>query len=326
MTEKLLTAENIGLEKISPSMLNCYEECPRLFYYQNWLGLKLDEDKLHMDFGNAIHETIGYIHVMYDTNFGGGWIGQTFEQIEKYFSHKWTISKVPESTFEKYMQTKAGKESGFKDRKDLFKYFYNDGIAMLQSYWDNKERLLTEYNHDWSDFEQYMKIEMHNPENPSDKLPIPLSMRLDARNRTRTKIGDFKTSSSKYDEVETRKKIQGQCYLFANLMATNQMIKKFDYIVLRKGLKSADRIEVVQLEYDEADMVAFYFRVKNILLRIANREFDAPMVGHPPYCQCRKYEEALSVKDIIINHKKQKSYILKVNRPSTGEEIGAGER
>lgn len=300
MIDNLLTAERIGMEKISPSALNTFEECPKLFYYQNWLGLKLDEDKLHMDFGNCIHEAIGHIHAVYDNNFGAGWQYEDFEGVEQFFLERWKQHFVPESTYQKYMQTRAGKESGFTCKEDLYNYFKEDGLAMLRSYWDKKEFLLTEYRHDWDEFESYMKIEMHNPEDPSEKLPIPLSMRLDAKNRSKDKIGDFKTSSSKYDEVETRKKIQGQCYLFADLMATGKLITDFDYIVLRKGLKSPDRIEVVNLKYDMADMTAFYFRVKNILLRIANREFDKPVVGHAPYCQCSKYEEALSVKNIEL--------------------------
>jgi len=298
---ELLTAEKIGLDRVTPSTLNTFEECPRLFYYQVWLGLKLDEDKLHLDFGSAIHDTLAYIHMNYDTNFGGGWEGQTFDVIEDYFKHKWTITKVQEETFNKYIQTGAGRKSGFKDRKDLFKYFLEDGIIMLKSYWNNKERLLTEYDHDLSDFEISLKVEMHNPENKLQKLPIPLSGRLDAINRTKTKIVDFKTSGSSYDEIETRKKIQGQSYLFAHLMNTGEFISKMDYTVLRKGIKSPDRIEVIQLEYDIADMVAFYFRVQSILLRIANREFDAPLTGHMPYCQCKKYEEALSVDNIDLS-------------------------
>lgn len=298
---KELTKEMIGLEKISPSALNTYEECPRLFYYQNWLGLKLDEDKLHMDFGNAIHESVGYIHMLYDTNFGGGWVGQLFADVEKFYKHKWTISKVTDDNYKKYMTTKAGKESGFKDRKDLFQHFYDDGLAILQSYWDNKEILLTQHGHDWAEFEIMMKIDMKNPADLTEKLPIPLSLRIDARNRLKNKMGDFKTSKEKYDPVETRKKIQGQCYVFANLMQTGVFVGEFDYTVLRKGLKSINRVEVVPLIYDEADMVAFYQRVKSILQKIANREFSPPQSGHANYCQCRKFHEALSVEDIILN-------------------------
>jgi hypothetical protein len=300
MTE-LLTAERIGLDRVTPSMLNCYEECPKLFYYQNWLGLKVDDDKLHLDFGNAIHDAIGMIHIKYDTNFGGAWDGQTFDWVEDYFKSKYTITKVSEESFKKYSETRAGREKGFADRKALHKYFLEDGLAILKSYWDNKERLLTEYGHDWGEFEIALKTKMVNPEDPTDELPIPLSMRIDARNRDLSKQGDFKTSGSSYDEVETRKKIQGMCYVFGNLMATKKLIEKFDYVVLRKGLKSPDRVEVVQLEYDMADMVAFYFRVKNILLRIANREFSPPLVGHAHWCQCKKFDELLSVEGVTIN-------------------------
>jgi len=305
MTDSLLTKESIGLDRITPSMLDCYETCPKLFYFQNWLELKLDEDKLHMDFGNAIHESINYIHIKYDNNFGGGWMGQTFDQIEDDFLQHWKLNQVSEETFNKYMTTRAGKESGFTKKEDLYEYFKEDGLAMLQSYWDNKERLLTEYDHDLSEFEIMMRVDMHNPENKAEKLPIPLSMRIDAVNRNKTKMVDFKTSGSKYDEVETRKKIQGQCYLFGNLMTTGELITKFDYTVLRKGLKSPERIEVVSLEYDMADMVAFYFRVKNILLKIANREFERSIIGHAPYCQCKKYEEALSVEGIKLLNKQK---------------------
>lgn len=288
------------MEKISPTALNCYEECPRLFYYQNWLGLKLDEDKLHMDFGNAIHESIGYIHMLYDDNFGNGWNGEKFSAIEEFFIQKWKPSSIRDESFEKYMKTRAGRDSGFKTKKDLWQYMYDDGIAILQSYWDNKEMLLTEYGHDLAEFEIMMKIDMKNPADNTEKLPIPLSLRIDARNRKKDKMVDFKTSKDKYDPVETRKKIQGQCYVFANLMATGQFVGEFDYTVLRKGLKNINRVEVVQLKYDEADMIAFYQRVKSILTKIANREFDRPISGHANYCQCRKYDEVLSVSDIKL--------------------------
>lgn len=295
-----LTPELIGMKSISPSKLDCYEQCPRLFYYQNWLGIQLDEDKLHLDFGTAIHAAIEMIYLEYDYNFGGAWVVGDFEKVKERFLRHWTPKHVTETSFQNFLETKAGKESGFTSKEQLYEAFKEDGIAMLQSYWYNKERMLVEYDHDLVDFEKMLKVRMVNPEDPEDSLPIPLSMRMDAKNRSNTKIVDFKTSKSKYDEAETRKKIQGQCYLFGELMETGNLITKFDYIVLRKSMKSADRIEVVQLQYDMADMLAFYHRVKAILTRIANREFDRPVAGHASYCQCYKYEDILSVKDINL--------------------------
>lgn len=295
-----LTAEQIGMKSISPSKLDCYEQCPKLFYYRDWLGLKLEEDKLHLDFGTAIHAAIEMIYLEYDYHFGGAWMVGDFEKVKERFLKHWTLNHVTEYSFEKFLTTKAGKESGFTTREELYESMKEDGIIMLQSYWDNKERMLAEYDHDLSDFEVAMKVRMVNPVDPNDSLPIPLSMRLDAKNRSGTKIVDFKTSKSKYDDVETRKKIQGMCYLFGELMTSGKFISKFDYIVLRKSMSSADRIEVVQLEYDMADMLAFYMRVKSILVRIANRDFDRPVKGHQKWCQCYQYESALDVKDIKL--------------------------
>jgi|GEM_PF-6068615 len=300
MEEEKLTKEMIGMDRISPSALDCYEQCPKLFYYRNWLGIELDNYRLHMDFGTAIHSALEHLYMIYDNHFGGAWDYEEYSEVEKCFKNHWQQRHVDEETFSIYMQTSAGKKSGFKSKEDLYKFFFKDGVKMLKSYWTNKERLLTEYGHDFDDLEKYIKVDMTNPSDKSEVLPIPLSMRIDAVNRNKTKMADFKTSGSAYNAEETRSKIQGQCYIFGYLMAFKKFIPKFDYIVLRKNLKSDDRIQVVELEYDMADMDAFFQRVKSILQKIANREFTAPMVGHPPYCQCRKYEEQLSVEGIEL--------------------------
>jgi hypothetical protein len=300
MNHTKLTKEMIGMEKISPSALECFEGCPKLFYYRNWLGLSLEQDKRHMDFGTAIHNAIGTIYSLYDNSFGGGWEPEEFEnrgieKVEDAFLSEWREYKITEQSFQNYLKTRAGKESGYTNKKQLYDEMAKDGLAILHSYWKEKDRMLAEYEHDLTEFEIAMKIDMVNPTNGEDKLPIPLSLRIDAVNRNRTKTVDFKTSGSKYDEAESRKKIQGQCYVFAQLMTKGKLIGKFDYIVLRKGLKTDDRIQVVQLEYDEADMLAFYERVRSILQKIANREFNRPLVGHSIWCDCKKYEEALLV-------------------------------
>ena len=303
--ENVLTKERIGLDRVSPSALDCYETCPRLFYYQNWLGLKLEDDRLHMDFGDAIHDAMQGVFLEYDNHFGGAWEAGSFDTVKERFLKKWKLSHVPEASFQKFMETKAGRESGFTKKEELYGYMRNDGLIMLKSYWENKERLLVEHDYDFTEFEVKLFVDMHNPEDPSDKLPIPLSGRIDAVNRKKTKMVDFKTSKNKYDEVETRKKIQGISYVFGHLMATGDLIGEFDYIILRKGLKSPDRIEVVKLNYDMADMVAYYFRVKSILVKIAHREFDRPISGHQNFCSCYKYDEALSVSGIELPVKEQ---------------------
>lgn len=290
-----LTAEQIGLEKISPSQLGTYEECPLLFYYQVYLKIEMPESKLHMDFGTAIHEAIHEIYLEYDDNFGGAWEYSSFEPVEKRFLKNWKPSMITESMLNEYSFTKAGRENGFATTKQLYEYFKKDGLTMLKSYWKEKEMLLTEYGHDLKHFEIPNKTFLKNPFDPSEQLPIPLSYRLDAATRNWDKIVDFKTSGSKYNEIETHKKIQGRLYLLAHLSETGNFISDFDYTVLRKQLVKDDRIEVVRLKYTMNDMMETYLRVQVILQKIANKEFTAPTRGHPSWCRCRNYQEALKV-------------------------------
>ena len=292
-----LTKEKVGLEKISPSALGVYEGCPKLFYYQYWLGLSLEQDKRHMDFGSAVHNAIGTIYSLYDDNFGGGfaYAENRWQEVEDAFLSKWRLHHITDTSFVKYLETQAGKASGYTDKEQLYEEMKEDGLAMLKSYWKEKDRMLVEYGYDFSEIEIPLKVEMVNPVDSEDKLPVLLSMRIDARNRDRTVQADFKTSGASYNAEETRKKIQGQCYVFGTWMATGKFIPRFDYIILRKGLKSEDRIEVVQLTYDEADMLSFYEHIRSILQKIANREFNRPSIGHSLWCDCKKYEEALLV-------------------------------
>lgn len=289
-----LTAAQIGLEKISPSQLDCFEQCPKLFYYRDWLKIQLEQDRIHMDYGNAIHNALESVYLEYDNHFGGGWQAGNFEKVEARFLDGWKQRNVPESSYKKMMTTNFGKEKGFKSKEELYEYMKEDGLKMLRSYWNEKENLLVNHGLDLVEFEIPMKVPMVNPSDQTDVLPIPLSLRIDAETRNGIKGADFKTSGSKYDVDETRKKIQGQCYCFV------KGYREFDYVVLRKNLVKDDRIEVVSLKYDEADMQAFFHRVEAILTRIAMRQFDRPMQGHANWCDCLKYDKLLSVRGVEL--------------------------
>lgn len=290
-----LTKEQIGLDKISPSQLATYEECPLLFYYQTYLKIEMPENKLHMDFGTAIHEAIEKIYLQYDNHFGGGWQGTTIKEAERCFLKNWKEHMVTEEMLNDYAFTADGRKYNFTTPKQLYNFFKEDGLIILESYWNEKERLLTEFGHDLKHFEIPNKTHLKNPLNPDEQLPIPLSYRIDAATRDWDKIVDFKTSKAKYNVNETHKKLQGRLYLLAHWSETGEFNGKFDYTVLRKQMKSEDRIEVVPLQYTMDDMAETYLRVEVILQKIANKEFTAPTRGHPSWCRCRNYQEALKV-------------------------------
>ncbi len=302
-----MNKETLGFERISPSQLMDYDACPRSYYYKTWLGLKLPEQETrHFMFGTAIHDSIDLIYVMYDRNFGGAWMGASFERVEKHFGHKWTPSMVTEADWEIMKKRAEKKGEKVKSRKEIYEEMKEDGINMLRSYWDKKEFLLTEHGIDIDECEISRKIPMVHPETKKE-LPVLLSLRIDAKTILKDgkrHIAEFKTSSGKYDEVDTRNKIQGQCYAFCEFSETGK-VPNVHYIVLlkneyvrtrgkNKGLEP-ERIQHIKLEFNESDMVAFWHRVESILLKINNREFGRATSGHMPYCDCIKYEALLQV-------------------------------
>ena len=294
-----MTEKEIGLDRISPSALDCYLTCPKLFYYRNWLGLKLESDSRHFAFGTAVHAALENLYLQYDRNFGGAWEGAEYKRYQRAFDDNWKPSHISEEEFEKYVLTKKGQESGFTKKDHLYECMKKDGHAMIKSYWDNKEWLLTEHGIDIIETEEYMRVEMYSPEDPKDKLPIPLSMRLDALGTPEEddKIIEFKTSAGKYNEEETREKIQGRCYSWGKY-TVDKKVRDVDYVILLKDRKTDNRLQVIHLKYDVPDMMHFYEQVKSILQKIANREFSPPPIGHAFWCDCKKFDELLDVSEI----------------------------
>ncbi len=293
-----LTKEQIGLERITPSMLQAYEDCPLNFYYSCWLGLKLEDDaRHHMDFGNSVQDSIEVIYSMYDNNFGGAWQAaeSRFDEVELFFKKSWSKDKITEAGFHKFMETRAGKESGYTKKEQLHKQFYDDGIAILKSYWAEKDNLIAQHDLDLDEFEVMIKVEMVNPTDPTDKLPIPISGRIDAKNRNKTKLIDFKTSKGAYSEEKSRKLIQCRAYPFMWWLKNGEWILNFDYIILRKGLVREERVQIINLKFDEADMLMFFAQVKSILTKIANREFPRGREDHQSFCDCYKFEKMLTL-------------------------------
>lgn len=285
-----LTKEMIGMEKISPSALMTYLECPRLFYYRYWLGLKIpDTDKRHLAFGTAFHSALENIYNQYDDNFKSGWeyaeVGVAIDTFEEHFK----INMITDEEWERVRKQKTNKH---QSKQELFNYMLKNGKDMIRHYWKEKEYLLTEYGIDVIESEIPMNIKMCNPSNPEEYLPIPLSLRIDALTRKKKKIVEFKTSAGLYNEKETREKIQGRAYVFAMLM-TEKEIKPVDYIVC---LKDKRENQVIHLNYDMADMQKFYHEIESILQKIANREFGYGKVAGFNRRDVEAYDRALGLK------------------------------
>src|SRR3989304_1274355 len=49
---------DLPIDRISPSMISSYLECPPLFYYQYIAKIRLPQKQQHLLFGSAIHKAI----------------------------------------------------------------------------------------------------------------------------------------------------------------------------------------------------------------------------------------------------------------------------
>lgn len=263
-------------------MIQEYENCPKLFYYRSFLGLKLPQPQMHFAFGNAIHLAIGNI----------------YDQMDKETLWQFAEVKIVKDIFLKEFRLEhldADQFASEEERIAKFEEMRDDGLLIIKSYWEQKEDLYATHDINPTQFELPVKIPIVNPMTGL-ALEVPMSCRLDALNYNEG-IVELKTSKPKYDEVETRNLPQALSYILVRYLQTGKIPPWLTYIVMRKGLsaKSKERIQVLKYYYEEADILAFIARIESVLEQIRARQFDRPLVGHPQFCDCSKFERELDV-------------------------------
>jgi hypothetical protein len=259
-------------------MLGEYLSCPKLFYYRSFLGLQLPQPQRHLKFGTAIHAAIDNVYEQMDKDTL--WDNAEFNCVKRTFEDNWTIHCISDDDF----KTKEEKEKCYQE-------MYDDGIAMLKSYWNKKEILLAE-GIDIKESEVIVKVPIENIET-GEVLAVPLSCRLDGITSTEG-IAELKTSSTKYDEIQTAQMPQALAYPYAYWKKYGKIPKFLYYIILRKKLQKEDRIQVIKIIPTEQTLLEFYHLVDVVLQKIANREFSKS-ANHPRFCDCSRYETALNV-------------------------------
>ena len=274
------------INRITPTGLKKFEECPLAFYYENVLGLTIPQTTIHFEFGTAIH--LGIDNLFEQCDEKTQWEFAEKNLIIKAFKDYFTIDKINDEGF----SDKEAKEQKFNE-------MLKDGENLLNALWEEKEHLLAKGINP-SQFEVMMKIV---PEHPITKEPwdLPLSLRIDAIGNER--VIEFKTSASKYDVVDTRMLPQTLAYVYAMYCKTGK-IYSVDYIVLIKNRKK-DRIQHLHYEYDIADLIAFDARVRAILDKIKNRHYNFGQFCKKPFCGCRKMHDLLDIKEYYNQLKKE---------------------
>lgn len=261
----------LGINRITPSMLVEYENCPKLFYFRSWLGLKMPTPMMHLQFGTAIHAAIDEIYAQ-QPNWNSGDLNIALDKFKELFK----------------LENVDDKEYTDVERSVKFHEMIADGVEMLTQFWAQKEIL-------WAAgvqpkiMELPLKMKVFSPQS-KEELEVPFSCRLDGECEN-SNIIEFKTSSAPYDNFETHLSNQARSYVWVQYCRTGK-IPQVHYVVLLKKRKR-DKIQHLHLQFDEGDILAFESKVKSMLERIRNREFGRPARFHPPYCDCYKYEKLL---------------------------------
>lgn len=273
----------LGINRFSPSMIMDYESCPRKFYFTTYLGLKLPQSMKHLEFGNAVHEAIGNIYNQYDKNTA--WLHAERKLAKHEFEKKFTLDSLDPNEInykgEKVYPTESLRVAGYEEMRD-------DGLAIIDSFWDQKEVLLAEHGVCPVRLEIPVKMPVKNIAT-GEMFEIPVSCRIDAENADDS-IVELKTSTAAYDERETRKSAQALTYAWVKYLQTGK-IHPLTYVVMRKKLKKADRIQVLRYEYEPADLLAFMGRIEAFIDGIRLKRFDKPAQNHPRFCDCERFNK-----------------------------------
>lgn len=270
----------LDINRITPSMLKKYEECPLSFFYGYVLGLQLDQQMMHMNFGTSIHLAIDNMYEQCDDKTL--WEYAEFKIIKDIFLKDFTEDKVTMEGF-----------ANNAERLVKWEEMRDNGVDILKALWEEKERLLAN-GIEPKEFEVMMKFQPFNPET-KELLEVPLSLRIDALNRPMKRIIELKTAAAKYDVVDTRNLPQTLAYVWAMYCKTGE-IYSVDYVVLLKNHKK-DRVQHLHYEYDLADILAFDERVRAILQKIRNREYNLGKTCGIGYCDCKKFKKLLDVSE-----------------------------
>lgn len=256
--------ETYALDRFSPSMMLTYLNCPLSFYYQYIARIHLPQKQIHLVFGSAIHLAVEAIYEDKDP----------YEPFSEEFDKKKLLD----------------------EEKDLYAEFYKLGYEMIRNYIKVYPTLNKLYNLADGESEVWLRRKLINPYT-NEETNLPMSGRID-RLTTSGKIVEYKTSKNKWKTEDLNYTIQTHLYNLWYHTEYEKMPEETLYIILLKKYKHQGRGETYQAlsKHCTLDEIASTFdEVQLILAKINNNEFERPGGWHPPWCDCYKFEEALTI-------------------------------
>ena len=255
------------LDRISPSAMGSYLGCPLSFYYKYIAKVKMPEENLHLLFGSGIHKAI-------EDMYNG--------------------EKDPIKSFHELF---VGDKLDAKSKERYFEFSLL-GEEMVKNYMQLHPLLDSMYGLSDGQSELRFKMPIVNP--VSEELSsVPLSGIVD-RFISSGKIIEYKTSANKWSPDERRFKIQSRLYSLWYFTNSKEMIDEGIYIILLKKYKKTERDKVHQIisyKPTKEDLAEFWEEMELVLEKIEAGIFERPKKGHPPYCDCYKFEAFLGISD-----------------------------
>ena len=252
------------LGRFSPSMIITYLNCPLSFYYQYIAKIRLPQKQIHLVFGGAIHAAI-----------------------EAIFN-----SEEPFSCF----TDKFDKKKLLDEEKKQHDEFYKLGYEMIRNYIKEYPILDKLYNLAKGKSELYVRRNLINPMT-GEESSLPMSGIID-RLTDSGKIIEFKTSKNKWNKEDVSYKIQTLLYNLWYYTEKGVMPEETIYIILLKKYKHQGRGETYQVLTKHCtleELASVFEEVELILQKINNNEFDRLKGYHPVWCDCYRFEEALTI-------------------------------
>lgn len=266
MENEIQTFENNTerLGRFSPSMMITYLNCPLSFYYQYIAKIKLPQKQIHLVFGSAVHLAVEAIFEDKDP----------FKPFEEEFDKK---KLLDEEKLEHEIYIKLGYE-------------------MIRNYIKVYPTLNRLYNLSDGVSELYIRRKLIHPYT-GEETDLPISGRID-RLTDSGKVVEYKTSKKKWSKEDMGYKMQTLLYNLWYYTEKGVMPEETVYIILLKKYKQQGRGETYQVitKHCTIDELASTFdEVQLILQKINNNEFERPKGWHPKWCDCYRFEEALTI-------------------------------
>jgi CRISPR/Cas system-associated exonuclease Cas4 (RecB family) len=264
---------NFMLDRISPSMIAVYMDCPLAFYYLFIAKIQIPEQNIHLLFGTAVHKVV---EEMYNGDPDPArWFNLTFREEE----------------LNDTIKDRNGKTS--RDRYHEFRLLGED---MVKNYLEIHPMLDDIYQVSKGTSEQRFRKPLLNPIT-GEPTRIPISGVVD-RTLEGPRIMEYKTSAKKWSSSEDRFKVQSRLYSLFAFTETGKIPDEVLYFVLLKQFKKTPRtktIQVIRYQPTIEDLAEMWEQVDTILDKIEHGHFERGQ-NCPPYCACKKVENMLGLR------------------------------